>query len=151
MKKPNSPTVIGSTARIDLPWSEQKAVVARVDTGAYYATLDCSFIEEGTNQAGEKVLRYIPLHEGHPGYSGEVIETTRYHRMGIRNTSGTQEKRYLVRLNFEIDGVKYMTRCTLANRGSMRFPILLGRLFLHYYNILVDVNKTWGDMGEGNK
>lgn len=115
-------------------FSEQ-SVLAKIDTGAYTGALHYSKLEEKQGKDGSRVLEFAPL----GGTKTIIIDefAIRY----VKSSNGKREKRYFIDTSVMIEGKTYPIILSLANRGDMKFPVLIGRRFLRQNNFVVDVNQ----------
>lgn len=127
--------VIGRTVSISIPAGGVLDLLAKVDTGADGSSIWASNISE---EAG--VLRYCLLGPESDKYTGQVIETSDYSFVRVKNSFGESERRYRVRLTVKIEGRKVRARFSLANRELKSYPALIGRRLLHK-KFTVDVSK----------
>jgi hypothetical protein len=130
--------IIGRTMAIDLPKLGFMGIAAKVDTGAYYCSLHCHQIElqkiEGKNR-----LCFKLLDPSHPEYKDKEIRFKNFTIKTIKNSSGEAEDRYTIRTALRINGRRIKTYVTLTNRGSMKYPMLIGRKLLKN-KFIVDVS-----------
>lgn len=138
MKEKANKEVIGRTTRVDLPGLGFIGIAAKVDTGAYYSSLHCHHLEEKM-QNGKKVLCFMLLDPSHPEYVDKVIQFRKFSLRTIKNSFGGTERRYIIITPVRILGRRIKTRITLSNRGSMKYPMLLGRRAL-LNKFIVDVS-----------
>ena len=129
--------IIGATDILDLPELGWYRVPVRVDSGATTSSIHCSrvrLVKEGESA----VLRfYLDTKKGAPQQSFVVKD---FKETIVRNSSGKEEKRYVIKTRITIFGKKIKTEFSLANRRKMRYPILLGRKLLKG-RFLVDVSR----------
>jgi hypothetical protein len=57
-----------------------------------------------------------------------------------RNSSGKEERRYVIKTSIRLFGKKIRTEFSLANRRKMRYPLLLGRKLLKN-RFIIDVSQ----------
>ena len=139
-KKDKKPKItIGRSDKVDLPLMELSDLEAKIDTGAYTCSLHCSKIKviEGD---GERKLQFTVLDRSHPSYNNKVITVTGFTSRIIRNSSGQGEERYIVRTAIVVFGKRIDTEISLSKRGTLKFPLLIGRKVLQK-GFVVDVNK----------
>ncbi|HEV7381959.1 MAG TPA: RimK/LysX family protein [Dyadobacter sp.] len=129
--------IIGATDIVDLPELGWFGVPVRVDSGATTSSIHCSKVKLIT-EGDETVLRfYLDARKGAPPQSFTVKN---FKETIVRNSSGKEEKRYVIKTSIKIFGRKIRTEFTLANRKKMSYPILLGRKLLKG-RFLVDVSQ----------
>lgn len=119
--------IIGATDIVDLPELGWFMVPVRVDSGATTSSIHCSKVKLVTED-NETVLRfYLDARRGAPPQSFTVKN---FKETVVRNSSGKEERRYVIKTSIKIFGRKIRTEFTLANRKKMSYPILLGRKLL---------------------
>jgi hypothetical protein len=126
---------IGRYDRVDLPDLGLYNIHAKVDTGAYTSSLHCSMAEVVDGR-----LEFVLLDEEHPEFTGMKFVVNEFDERDIKNSFGEVEHRFLVRTSIVIFGETIMTEFSLSNRGSLKFPVLLGRRILRG-RFLIDVKK----------
>lgn len=120
---------IGWREYVDLPELGLEHVPAKIDTGAQTSALHVDSIKPYETEDGTKMVRVSFRVRHNPGEKPE-----RVHRelpvAGLRkvmSSNGTYEDRWVIRTILELGGKKRTANFTLTNRGSMRYPILVGR------------------------
>jgi hypothetical protein len=126
---------LGRYDRVDLPDLGLSDMHAKIDTGAYSCSLHCrqANIEDG-------VLRFILLDEEHPEFTGMKFVFDRFEERDIRNSFGEVERRFIIQTPIRIFNEDILTTFSLSNRGSLKFPVLIGRKILRH-RFLIDVSK----------
>lgn len=138
--------VLGRVERVDLPDWGLRGVRARVDTGARSCALH---VENLRHLSGGRVG--FDVHVGETGGFRHVPIEARVHRSSVvRSTSGSAERRVFVRTTLRIGSIEREVQLSLANRGHMRFPMLLGRSALRGA-FLVDVSRVYTSGRRGKK
>lgn len=129
--------VIGATDIVDLPELGWFSVPVRVDSGATTSSIHCSrvrLIKEGD----DTTLRfYLDTKKGAPQQSFSVKD---FKETIVRNSSGKEEKRYVIKTQIRLFGKKIRAEFSLANRRKMSYPILLGRKLLKN-RFIIDVSQ----------
>jgi hypothetical protein len=133
-----SKEIIGKSTRIDLPRLGFLGISAKIDTGAYYCSLHCHHIQV-RNIDGTDKLCFTLLDPTHPEYKDKEIKFKNFTIKNIRNSFGDTEERYSIRTALRIHGKRIKTWITLTDRGSMTYPMLIGRRLLKN-KFLVDVS-----------
>ncbi len=134
-KKINKPKqIIGRIERVDFPELGIKDIYAKIDTGAYSNTLHCRDI-----QVKENKLYFKVLDPGHPIFSQKEHCFADFKQKKIKNSFGEVEKRYLIKTNIKIAGRLIKSIISLSDRGTMRYPVLIGRKSLRN-KFVVDVS-----------
>jgi hypothetical protein len=126
---------LGRYDRVDLPGLGLKNIHAKVDTGAYRCSLHCHKVEIVDGR-----LEFILLDEEHPEFTGLKFSFQSYVERDIRNSFGEVERRYVITTTVKIFNEDITGEFSLSNRGSLKFPILIGRKILRD-RFLIDVTK----------
>jgi hypothetical protein len=126
-------TIIGRTEKIDFPELGLYNIPAKVDTGAYSSSLHCHDIYEEN-----EVLHFKLVDPTHHEYNFMDHMFKEYTQKKIKNSFGEMELRYIIKTVVRIGKKKIRARIALSNRGSMRYPVLIGRTLLKN-NFIVDV------------
>ena len=126
---------LGRYDRVDLPDLGLSNIHAKIDTGAYSSSLHChqAYVENG-------VLRFVLLDEEHPEFTGMPFVFDTFDQRDIRNSFGEVERRFIIQTTIRIYDEDILTTFSLSNRGSLKFPVLIGRKILRH-RFLIDVSK----------
>jgi hypothetical protein len=127
--------VLGRYDRVDLPQLKLKNIHAKVDTGAYRCSLHCHNVEIINGK-----LEFILLDEEHPEFTGMKFVFDTFEERDIRNSFGEVERRFVIVTTVRIFEEDITGEFSLSNRGSLKFPILIGRKILRD-RFLIDVTK----------
>lgn len=127
--------VLGRYDRIDLPNLKLRNIHAKVDTGAYRCSLHCHQV-----QVIDGALHFILLDQDHPGFTGKRFVFDNYYERDIRNSFGETERRFVIVTTVRIFNEDITAEFSLCNRGSLKFPILIGRKILRG-RFLIDAKK----------
>ncbi len=127
--------VLGRYDRVDLPGLGLKNIHAKVDTGAYRCSLHCQ-----SAKVVNGILEFVLLDEEHPEFTGMKFTADTFHERDIRNSFGEVERRFVIITTIKIFDESITAEFSLSNRGSLRFPILIGRKILQE-RFLIDVKK----------
>jgi hypothetical protein len=127
--------ILGRHDRVDLPQLGLSNIQAKIDTGAYTCSLHCKEAEVVDGK-----LEFILLDQEHPEFTGMKFVFTDFERRDIKNSFGEVEKRYIIITTIKIYSEEILCEFSLCNRGSLRFPILIGRKILRD-RYLIDVKK----------
>lgn len=126
---------IGTTEFVSLPDDGIADVPAKIDTGA-----DGSVIWASNIRLEDGKLLFNFFAPGSAFYRTEPVVTTAFRVTRVRNSFGTEEFRYKIRLKLRL-GEHTLTRWfSLADRSRNNYPILLGKNFLKN-RFIVDVAK----------
>jgi hypothetical protein len=127
--------ILGRYDRVDLPELGLYSIHAKVDTGAYTSSLHC---HRATVTDG--VLEFILLDEEHPEFTGLKFSFSDFEERDIKNSFGEVERRFVITTTLKIFNEDITTEFSLSNRGSLKFPILIGRKIVRN-RFLIDVTK----------
>lgn len=130
--------IIGRTEEIVFPVLQLEGIEAKIDTGAFSSALHCSLVEL-IEQDDKKVLHFMLLDPEHPCFNNKDFYFEQFEATTVKNSFGQSEQRYLIQTTVLLFGESIETEFTLCNRGSMKFPVLLGRKFLKN-KFIVDVS-----------
>lgn len=125
MKKSNIKTLIGRTDIVDFPKLELFDIDIKVDSGANTSSFHCHSIQEENN-----VLKCQFLDPKHEKYHEKYFIFDEFTQKMIKSSNGIAENRYLIKTEILIFNEIHPIELTLSERGSMKFPVLLGRKFL---------------------
>ena len=113
-----------------------KDIPIKVDTGAYTSSFHChSIVEE------EHVLICEFLDPLHHKYVERKFTFDEYKQKNVKSSNGKMEERYFIKTKISIFKKRYSIDLSLTERGSMRFPVLIGRKFLSG-KFIVDTSKA---------
>jgi hypothetical protein len=127
--------VLGRFDRVDLPDLGLYNIHAKIDTGAYTSSLHCRKAEVVNGN-----LEFILLDEEHPEFTGMKFTFQKFEERLIKNSFGEVEKRFVIITPLTVYGEVIYTEFSLSNRGSLKFPILIGRKILRD-RFLIDVKR----------
>ena len=127
--------ILGRYDRVDLPGLGLVNIHAKVDTGAYTSSLHCR-----QAKVVDGILEFILLDEEHPEFTGMKFSFAEYEERDIRNSFGEVERRYVISTSLKIFNEEITAEFSLSNRGSLKFPILLGRKILRN-RFVIDITK----------
>jgi hypothetical protein len=127
--------ILGRYDRVDLPQLGLNDIHAKIDTGAYTCSLHCHKAEIVDGN-----LEFILLDEEHPEFTGMRFIFGDFEERAIKNSFGEVERRFIIITSIRIFDEEIITEFSLSNRGSLKFPILIGRKILRD-RFLIDVKK----------
>lgn len=127
--------ILGRYDRVDLPELGLRNIHAKIDTGAYTCSLHCH-----KAQVIDGKLEFILMDEEHPEFTGMKFVFENFEKRDIKNSFGEVEKRYVIVTTITIFEEVITAEFSLSNRGSLKFPILIGRKILRD-RFLIDVKK----------
>jgi|SRR5690606_20462904 len=125
--------ILGRYDRIDLPELGLSNLHAKIDTGAYSCTLHCMRAEVVNGK-----LEFILLDEEHPEFTGMKFVFDKFNQRNVKNSFGEVERRFVITTTIRIFEEDIETTFSLSNRGSLKFPVLIGRKILRN-RFLIDV------------
>ncbi|MGZ4033946.1 MAG: ATP-dependent zinc protease family protein [Bacteroidia bacterium] len=125
---------IGRREIIDFPELGLYGITAKVDTGAYTTALHCHDIREENG-----FLYFKLLDPSHPDYNKQEQKFAEYFQKEIKNSFGETEKRYIIKTIVKIGRKRIKSVISLTDRGTMRYPVLIGRKLLKN-RFIVDVS-----------
>lgn len=127
--------ILGRYDRVDLPELGLSNMHAKIDTGAYTSSLHC---HHASIVDGE--LEFVLLDQEHPEFTGIKFRFPKYEIRNIKNSFGEVERRFVIVTTLKIFNEEITTEFSLSNRGSLKFPILIGRKILRD-RFLIDVKQ----------
>lgn len=127
--------ILGRYDRVDLPDLGLSNIHAKIDTGAYTCSLHCK-----TAEIVDGKLEFILLDQEHPEFTGMRFVFENFEKRDIKNSFGEVEKRFVIVTSITIFDEVITTEFSLSNRGSLKFPILIGRKILRN-RYLIDVKR----------
>ena len=119
---------IGRIEKINFTNLSEETMSCKIDTGAWSAALH---VESAEIVDGELVVKM-----GNNQYAFK-----KWKEINVKSSNGLEETRFGLKLRMRLGGKGYWLFVGLTNRGSMKYPVLIGRKFLRQNNFLVDVNK----------
>ena len=125
--------ILGRYDRVDLPELGLSDIHAKIDTGAYTCSLHC---KEARVVDGK--LEFILLDQEHPEFTGMKFVFDNFQKRDIKNSFGEVEKRFIIVTSIKVFDEVITADFSLCNRGSLKFPILIGRKILRN-RFLIDV------------
>jgi hypothetical protein len=129
--------IIGRTQHVSFPRLGIRMIEAKIDTGAFTGALHCHHISLVTIK-GTKVLQFYLLDPGHPEYSEKRIRFKKFEIRKIKNSFGETEERFVIKTTIQIGDRRIKAHFSLTDRGSMKYPVLIGRRLLK--------NRYWVDV-----
>ena len=127
--------ILGRYDRVDLPDLGLFDIHAKIDTGAYTSSLHCHQVH-----IVDGLLEFILLDEEHSDFTGTKLQFAEFDVRDIKNSFGEIESRFVISTTLKIFNEEIKTEFSLCNRGSLKFPILIGRKILGN-RFLIDVKK----------
>ncbi|UMB53090.1 RimK/LysX family protein [Lutibacter sp. A64] len=125
MKTPNTKTLIGRTDIVDFPKLELFGIAIKVDSGAYTSSFHCHHIE-----VENEVLKCQFLDPEHEKYHQKYFYFKEFIQKNVKSSNGIIESRFIITTEILIFNKIHNIELSLTERGSMMYPVLLGRKFL---------------------
>lgn len=121
--------VIGREDIADFPLLELEGIEVKADTGAFTSSFHCHNIELIKDGETEKLkcLFLDPLHEK---YHDKEFLFDSFSLKKVKSSNGHLEERYSITTEIKLFNRIFAVELTLTERGTMKFPVLLGRKFL---------------------
>ncbi len=132
--------IIGRVDKVDFPKLDLTEIDVKIDSGAFTSSLHCHHIEEIAKD-GKTILTCKFLDPSHPDYSDKEFSFEEYEIRKVKSSNGILETRFSIVTEINIFNQNRPIEMTLAERGSMKYAILLGRKFLSK-NFVVDTART---------
>lgn len=129
-------TLIGRQEFVSFPQLNMLNIKAKIDTGAQTSSIHARKIAIRKSADGQSYLQCELLKTAIPADFYE------YEIRSIRSSNGSAEFRYIVKLPIVMGNKTYEAEFSLANRSTMKFPILLGVSLLKQA-FIVDVRKKY--------
>lgn len=127
--------LLGRTDIVDFPKLNLFGIDVKTDTGAYTSSIHCYHIVEEN-----KMLKCQFLDPKHQKSHQKPLIFNDFKQKNVKSSNGIIEKRYLINTEILIFNKIHAIELTLTERGSMRFPVLLGRKFLSR-KFIIDTSK----------
>ncbi|MEC8524392.1 MAG: ATP-dependent zinc protease [Pseudomonadota bacterium] len=112
---------------------------AKVDTGAATSSLHAERIEEFERQ-GELWVRFHVLFNKQSARIDQTCEARLVEQRVITSSNGQSSKRYIIETDIHVGGLHFTTEISLTHRGSMKYPMLIGRKAIKG-RFIVDVSR----------
>lgn len=122
--------VIGRKDVVDFPELNLWSIPAKIDTGADTSAIHVRKIRLETEN--EKAVLTCYFGPRKKKVFKDFTQTL------VKSSNGMSQIRYVVQIKLTIFGSEFETYFTLTDRGSMAFPVLLGKKFLKK-RFIVDV------------
>ena len=138
MKKPRKALdVVGWRELVDLPELGLRGIAAKIDSGARTSSLHGEVIES-FERDGEQFVRFAVDLDG----VKQVCEAVHVDVRGITSSNGETQRRYVIKTPLKIGDTEFRAEISLADRASMKFPMLVGRSSLRR-RFVVDSGYSW--------
>jgi len=135
LKKNSLKIIIGRTDVVDFPELNLFDIDIKVDSGAYTSSIHCHHIEVENN-----ILKCQFLDPKHEKNHKKYLMFHDFSQKKVKSSNGIIEERFFIKTAIVIFEKQYTIQLSLSERGSMRFPVLLGRKFLSR-KFIIDTSK----------
>lgn len=132
--------IIGRKDKVCIPDLGIENVSVKIDTGAYTSSIHCHHIEE-VEIDGKAAICFELFDPKHKNYTHKEIVADIYKQKQIKSSTGHTEKRYIIKTTIMLFGELYPIELSLSKRGTMKYPILIGRKLLNK-KFIVDTSKN---------
>ncbi|MFC2126948.1 ATP-dependent zinc protease [Bacteroidota bacterium] len=136
---------LGRTDIVDFPNLELFGIDIKIDSGAYTSSFHCHHIEIEND-----ILKCQFLDPKHEKYHDKYFSFKEFVQKSIKSSNGIKESRFIIKTNILIFNEIHTIELSLTERGSMTYPVLLGRKFLSK-KFIVDTDKKNLSFKELNK
>jgi hypothetical protein len=139
-KKANSPkTEIGWCELVDIPTLGLANIHAKMDSGAATSSIHATRIKqlEIDDELWVEFSFHASAHDPVKRVKAKVSD-----RRKVRSSNGKEQLRYVIDAQLCLGNLCWDGHLTLANRGSMAFPVLIGRRALRR-GFLVNSGRKW--------
>ncbi len=137
---PHKVRIIGRKEFADIPLLGLFGIEAKIDTGAYTSSLHCENIK--VNYENSKPILYFTLEQDEASAGDpKALRFEEFTRKKIKNSFGEMEERFVIKTMVHIGKKKIRSSISLSNRGSMRYPLLIGRKLIKG-KFMVDVSQA---------
>ena len=121
---------------------DKTEIPAKVDTGADISSIHGEDVEV-FEKDGKKYVRFSFMWDKNDLEKKMKLEMPFVKYVKIKRKGGLRpEKRPVVNLEFCLDGIKYNSEFSIADRDNFSYPALLGRRFLRKY-FIIDPDKDY--------
>jgi hypothetical protein len=118
--------VIGRRDLANFPELGLSKIAIKIDTGAYTSSIHCDQIEEIEGQLHCRFLNYKDKNTNH-----KHLVFKDYKHIRVKSSNGIIQHRYQIKSTIKLFGKIYKIDLSLADRSSMKNPVLIGRKFLN--------------------
>jgi hypothetical protein len=132
-------TEIGWCELVDIPTLGLAGVHAKMDSGAATSSIHATRVTPFA-KLGEQWVSF--WFKAGPSERARKLSARVSDQRQIRSSNGGQELRFVIEAQFCLGNLCWDGHLTLANRGTMAFPVLIGRRALRR-GFLVNSGKRW--------
>ncbi|MCD8520974.1 MAG: ATP-dependent zinc protease [Saccharospirillaceae bacterium] len=135
--------VLGYIEQVSLPDFGIQCL-AKVDTGACTSSLHAERIES-FQRDGKSWVRFHVLFDNDTSVIDQICEAEVIDRRVIASSNGQRSHRYIIKTQLFAAGKTWAIELSLSHRGSMKYPMLIGRRAISG-RFLVDVERRYPGM-----
>jgi hypothetical protein len=136
------PLVIGWKERIDFPDWGVSRVRAKIDSGARTSAIDAVVREIREQEDGFRIAVLVVAFFRRKAAKFRQVEAPLVKTSRVRHTGGEVTERHVIEATLRLGPVVRKIHLSIADRGRMLAPVLLGRLALAG-DFLVDVGRKY--------
>jgi ribosomal protein S6--L-glutamate ligase len=126
----SNPKSLSHAEKVAFPDLGIKSIRSKIDTGADGTSIHANGIKEK-----DGILSFWVTSPK------KVLEFKKFNKVEVTNSSGTKQMRYQINTMVEFGDHSFKIKISLADRGSMKYPCILGKNFLKTGKFTVDVNQ----------
>ena len=126
----SNPKSLSHAEKVAFPDLGIKSIRSKIDTGADGTSIHANNIKEK-----DGVLSFWVTSPK------KVLEFKKFKKVGVKNSSGSKQTRYQINTTVEFGDHSFKIKISLADRGSMKYPCILGKNFLNTGKFTVDINQ----------
>ena len=126
----SNPNSLSHAENVTFPELGIKSIKSKIDTGADGTAIHANGIKEK-----DGVLSFWVTSPK------QVLEFKKFKKVEVKSSSGTKQTRYQINTTVEFGDHSFKIKISLADRGSMKYPCILGKNFLKAGKFTVDINQ----------
>lgn len=141
-------SIIGRHEAVSLLDLGIDSINAKIDTGAYSSSIHAEKIKVVKKGAQQILTFQIPANlfcDNKP----KTFEVEDFGIVPVKRASASKQERYTINTRLYLGGRKFITTFTLSDRGSMRYPVLIGRRVIRgRFLVNTELSKPVPDKGK---
>lgn len=134
-----SKIIIGTLDRVDFPAFHLFDIPAKIDTGAETSSIHCHRVRI-IEKDGKEYLGFKLLDPSFKNYPSQEFRTLEFEERQIKSSTGHAQIRFIIKTEISLFAQTFMAEFSLADRETMKYPVLLGKKLLKN-RFLVDVSQ----------